>query len=204
MSTARDLKIVLAVWALALTWSAIAPADRLTWVIETLPVMIAAPLMLMTRVPFPLSRVLLWAACVHGLILILGGHYTYAEVPLGFWLQDLFGFSRNHYDRIGHLAQGFVPALLTREILLRRRPPIAGKFLILFAISVPLAFSALYEIIEWAAALALGQGADAFLGTQGDPWDTQTDMFMALAGAVLALVTLSHWQDRQIERRPEV
>jgi putative membrane protein len=200
MSTARELTIVLAMWALALAWSAVAPADRLTWLLETAPVMIAAPLMLLTTRSFPLTRVLLWAAFVHGLILILGGHYTYAEVPLGFWLQDLFDFSRNHYDRIGHLAQGFVPALLTREILRRAKTPVDGKLLIILSISVPLAFSALSEIIEWLAALSLGQGADAFLGTQGDEWDTQTDMFMALIGAIVALVTLSKLQDRQLER----
>ena len=200
MSTARELTIVLAMWALALAWSAVAPADRLTWLLETAPVMIVAPLMLLTTRSFPLTRVLLWAAFVHGLILILGGHYTYAEVPLGFWLQDLFDFSRNHYDRIGHLAQGFVPALLTREILRRAKTPVDGKLLIILSISVPLAFSALYEIIEWLAALSLGQGADAFLGTQGDEWDTQTDMFMALIGAIAALVTLSKLQDRQLER----
>lgn len=200
MSTARELTIVLAMWALALAWSAVAPADRLTWLLETAPVMIAAPLMLLTTRSFPLTRVLLWAAFVHGLILILGGHYTYAEVPLGFWLQDLFDFSRNHYDRIGHLAQGFVPALLTREILRRAKTPVDGKLLIILSISVPLAFSALYEIIEWLAALSLGQGADAFLGTQGDEWDTQTDVFMALIGAIAALVTLSKLQDRQLER----
>lgn len=200
MSTARELTIVLAMWALALAWSAVAPAGRLTWLLETAPVMIAAPLMLLTTRSFPLTRVLLWAAFVHGLILILGGHYTYAEVPLGFWLQDLFDFSRNHYDRIGHLAQGFVPALLTREILRRAKTPVDGKLLIILSISVPLAFSALYEIIEWLAALSLGQGADAFLGTQGDEWDTQTDVFMALIGAIAALVTLSKLQDRQLER----
>ena len=200
MSTARELTIVLVMWALALAWSAVAPADRLTWLLETAPVMVAAPLMLLTTRSFPLTRVLLWAAFVHGLILILGGHYTYAEVPLGFWLQDLFDFSRNHYDRIGHLAQGFVPALLTREILRRAKTPVDGKLLIILSISVPLAFSALYEIIEWLAALSLGQGADAFLGTQGDEWDTQTDMFMALIGAIAALVTLSKLQDRQLER----
>lgn len=203
MSNVRELKIVLALWALALALSAVAPTDRLTWFLETAPVMIAAPLMIFTRRTFPLSRVLLWAAFVHGLILILGGHYTYAEVPLGFWLQDLFDFSRNHYDRIGHLAQGFVPALLTREILRRADTPVSGKLLIILAISVPLAFSAFYEIIEWLAAVALGQGADAFLGTQGDEWDTQSDMFMALIGAIAAVVALSRMQDRQLERRNE-
>ncbi len=200
MSTARELTIVLVMWALALAWSAVAPADRLTWLLETMPVMIAGPLLVLTYRPFPLTRVLLWAAFVHGLILILGGHYTYAEVPLGFWLQDLFDFSRNHYDRIGHLAQGFVPALLTREILRRAKTPVDGRLLIILSISVPLAFSAFYEIIEWMAAVSIGQGADAFLGTQGDEWDTQSDMFMALIGAIAALLTLSRVQDRQLKR----
>lgn len=200
MSTTRELTIVIFLWALALIFSAIAPADRLTWFLETAPVMVAAPIMFLTRTRFPLSRALLWAAMVHGLILILGGHYTYAEVPLGFWLQDTFDFSRNHYDRIGHLAQGFVPALLTREILLRAHPPVTGRLLAILVIAVPLAFSAFYEILEWAAAVALGQGADSFLGTQGDPWDTQTDMFMALLGAVLALLCLSRLQDTQLAK----
>ena len=148
MSGTRELQAVLILWAVALAVSAIEPADFLTWLLEVCPVIIAAPLMWVTRATFPLTRVLLWAAFVHGLILILGGHYTYAEVPLGFWLQDAFDFSRNHYDRIGHLAQGLTPALLAREIILRHTSMTPGPLLIILCIVVPLGFSALYEIIE--------------------------------------------------------
>lgn len=198
MSGKRELWIVIGLWAVTLAISLNAPKDHLTWFMEVLPVLIAIPVLAATQNRFPLSRILMWAAFAHGLILILGGHYTYAEVPLGHWLQDLFGFERNHYDRIGHFAQGFVPALLTREILLRMTPLKAGKMLFVLAAAVPLAFSAFYEIIEWWTAIALDQGAVAFLGTQGDPWDTQWDMFMALFGAFVALLGFSGLQDRQL------
>ena len=198
MAGKRDLWIVIGLWAGALAISLIAPNDHLTWFMEVLPVLVAMPLMAGTQTTFPLSRILMWAIFAHGLILILGGHYTYAEVPLGRWLQDLFGFERNHYDRIGHFAQGFVPALLTREILLRKTPINTGKILFVLAVGMPLAFSAFYEIIEWWTAIALDQNATAFLGTQGDPWDTQWDMFMALVGAIVALMGFSGLQDRQL------
>jgi len=198
MATSREVWLVVAIWLLALTVSAFDPADRLTWFLEVLPVMVAAPLLIMTKSEFPLSRILLWMIFIHGPILIMGGHYTYAEVPFGFYLQDLFDFARNPYDRIGHFWQGFVPALLTREILLRKTPLVPGKMLFLICISIPLAFSAFYELIEWWAAIALDQNADAFLGTQGDPWDTQSDMFMALIGASVAYVMLAGLQDRQL------
>jgi len=196
----RDESVIMCLWAVALAVSAIQPADVATWVLEVAPVVIAAPLIWFTRDGFPLSRILLWCAFGHGLILIMGGHYTYAEVPVGFWLQDVFGFERNPYDRIGHLAQGFVPALLTREILIRRTPLAPGKMLFVLACAVPLAFSALYELIEWWAALIMDQGAAQFLGTQGDEWDTQADMFMALIGAAVAQLTLARVQDRQIAK----
>lgn len=195
-----DEIIILVLWALALAVSAIGPKDVPTWFLEVLPVIIAAPLVWMTRTRFPLSRILLWCAFVHGLILIMGGHYTYAEVPLGYYLQDMLSFERNPYDRIGHLAQGFVPALLTREILLRKTPLKAGRMLFVLACCVPLAFSAFYEMIEWWAAVIMDQDAEAFLGTQGDVWDTQWDMFMALVGAAAAQVLLSGLQDRQINQ----
>lgn len=198
MATSREVWLVVAIWLLALALSAFEPTDRLTWFLEVLPVMIAAPLLIMTRSEFPLSRILLWMIFIHGPILIMGGHYTYAEVPFGFYLQDMFDFARNPYDRIGHFWQGFVPALLTREILLRKTPLVPGKMLFLICISIPLAFSAFYELIEWWAAIALDQNADAFLGTQGDPWDTQSDMFMALIGATVAYVVLAGLQDRQL------
>mgnify|MGYP002632374668 CR=1 FL=1 len=198
MYARRDEIFIFAAWGMALALSSVHPKDNLTLFMEVLPVLIAGPLLYATRRSFPLSRLLLWAAFVHGLILIMGGHYTYAEVPFGFYLQDVFGFARNPYDRIGHLAQGLVPALLTREILLRKSPLRSGKLLFLLAVSVPLAFSAFYEMIEWWAALAMGQDSDAFLGTQGDPFDTQADMFMALIGAVVGQLLLARWQDRQL------
>lgn len=199
MAGRKDEGVIMFLWAVALAVSAIQPADYVTWCLEVAPVVIAAPLIWFTKDSFPLTRVLLWCAFGHGLILILGGHYTYAEVPLGFWLQDVFGFERNPYDRIGHLAQGFVPALLTREILIRKTPLAPGNMLFFICCAVPLAFSAFYELVEWWAALALGQGAHEFLGTQGDPWDTQADMFMALIGAVAAVALLRGVQDRQIK-----
>lgn len=198
MASKRELWIILALWACALVVSGLAPKDRLTWFMEVLPVLVAAPLMVASHGRFPLSRILTWVIFAHGPILIMGGHYTYAEVPLGDWMRDVFGFTRNHYDRIGHFAQGFVPALLTREILLRKTPLRAGKILFVLCASVPLAFSAFYELVEWWTAIALDQNAVAFLGTQGDPWDTQWDMFMALIGAVVALSAFSGLQDRQL------
>lgn len=184
----------------ALVASGIDPHDRLTWVLETVPVMIALPLLLLTHRRFPLSPLVVRLLFVHGLILVLGGHYTYARVPAGFWLQDAFELARNHYDRLGHLAQGFVPAMLAREILLRKTPLRPGGWLFLLTTSVILAFSACYEFIEWWAALAIGADADAFLATQGDVWDTQWDMFLALVGAVAAQLVLARTHDRQLAR----
>lgn len=198
MHARRDEIFILAGWGIALVLSAVHPKDNLTLFMEVLPVLIAGPLLYVTRISFPLSRLLLWAAFVHGLILVMGGHYTYAEVLLGFYLQDVFDFARNPYDRIGHFVQGLVPALLTREILLRKSPLKAGKLLFVLAVSVPLAFSAFYEMLEWWSALAMGQDSEAFLGTQGDPFDTQADMFMALIGAVVGQLVFARWQDHQL------
>jgi len=192
--------LLLAIGVIALVVSGIDPNDRLTWLLEVAPILIAAPLLIATFRPFPLTALLYRLILLHALILILGGHYTYAEVPLGFWVQDLVDLGRNHYDRLGHLAQGFIPAILAREILLRRTPLETGRWLFVLVTSVCLAFSAFYEILEWAAAVALDQSADAFLGTQGDPWDTQWDMFMALIGAVAAQATLAGLHDRQLAR----
>ncbi len=200
MQVRHDETVIMLLWAAALALSAVHPKDTLTWFMEVLPVLIAAPLIWQTRSRFPLSRILLWCAFGHGLILIMGGHYTYAHVPLGFWLQDVFDFARNPYDRIGHLAQGFVPALLAREILLRKTPLVPGKMLFVLCIALPLAFSAFYELIEWWSAIVMDQDAEAFLGTQGDIWDTQWDMFMALIGAVVALLVLAGLQDRQLAK----
>jgi putative membrane protein len=183
-----------------LVWSGINPADRTTWILEVAPIFIAVPLLLATAQRFPLTPLAYRLIFVHALILMLGGHYTYAEVPLGFWMQSIFGFTRNHYDRIGHLAQGFVPAVIAREILIRRSPLKPGRWLFFIVLSVCLAISACYEFIEWWSALIGGDSAEAFLGTQGDPFDTQADMFMALIGAIAGQVLLARVQDRQIAK----
>jgi len=187
----------------ALAVSGWAPYDRGTWLLEVAPVMIVLPILWATRRQFPLTPLLYVCIIAHALVLIGGGTYTYARVPLGFGLQDLLGFSRNPYDRIGHFFQGFVPALAAREILLRGTFVRGRRMLAFLVVCVALAISAFYELIEWWAALALGQGADAFLGTQGDPWDTQWDMFMALIGAVVAQLSLSRVQDRQLSQLEE-
>ena len=198
MLTRTEGIVLLVIGALALIVSGIGPAERMTWWLEVFPIFIAVPVLLATRRRFPLTRLLYWLILVHALILMLGGHYTYAKVPLGFWMEDWFGFTRNHYDRIGHFAQGFVPALVAREILLRRSPLERGKWLFFIVTSICLAVSACYEFVEWGAALAGGSSADAFLGTQGDVWDTQWDMFMALIGALTAQLVFARVQDRQI------
>ena len=194
--------ILLLLGAIALVVSGIGPADRTTWWLEIFPILLAVPVLLATRNRFPLTPLVYRLIFVHALILMLGGHYTYAKVPLGFWMQDWFGFARNHYDRIGHFAQGFVPAMVAREILLRRSPLARGKWLFTMVTALCLAISACYEFVEWWAAVLGGSAADAFLGTQGDVWDTQWDMFMALIGAVAAQVLLARIQDRQIQRLP--
>jgi len=176
------------------------PFDRTTWALEVFPVVVALPVLWATYRRFPLTTVLYVCIFVHALVLMLGGAYTYARVPLGFQIADLLGLARNPYDKIGHFMQGFVPALVAREILVRGQYVRGRKMLAFLVVCVVLAISATYELIEWAAALALGQGADEFLGTQGDPWDTQSDMFCALIGALTALVTLAGVQDRQIRR----
>ena len=185
----------------ALIVSGIQPYDRATWWMEVAPVLIAAPILVVTHRRYPLTPLLYALIFVHALVLILGGAHSYARVPLGFWLQDLLALERNPYDRIGHFMQGFVPAMLAREILLRGRFVAGARMVGFLSVCVALAVSAVYELIEWAAALALGQGADEFLGTQGDAWDTQADMFMALVGAVSALLLLSRLHDRQLSRR---
>ncbi|HET8540772.1 MAG TPA: DUF2238 domain-containing protein [Anaeromyxobacter sp.] len=188
--------------AAVLAWSGVGPRDRLTWWLEVAPVLLAAPILVATRRRFPFTPVVYVLVAIHAAVLCVGGHYTYAEVPLGFWARDLLGLSRNHYDRVGHLMQGFVPVLVVRELLLRTSPLRPGKWLAVLATGVVLALSAVYEFVEWWTALILGQGADAFLGSQGDPWDTQTDMFMCLVGAVAAQLLLARVQDRQLARMP--
>lgn len=183
----------------ALIASAWHPHDRITWLMEVLPVLIAAPVLWVTFKKFPLTPLLYWCIFFHALVLILGGAYTYARVPLGFWVQDLFDLSRNPYDKLGHFMQGFVPALIAREILLRLNVVTGKKMLAFIVICIVLAISAAYELIEWAAALMLGKGADDFLGMQGDQWDTQSDMFLALIGGVFALLFFQKLHDQQLE-----
>lgn len=196
----RRLTVVALIWALGLAASGADPYDRLTWFMEVAPVLIALPLMLATVRAFPLTGLTYALVCVHGLILIVGGAYTYARVPAGFWVQEWLELARNPYDRLGHLAQGFVPAIVARELLTRVFALPRSGFLFFVTVSICLAFSAFYELIEWWAALALGQGAHEFLGTQGDEWDTQWDMFLALTGAVASLLLLSRVHDRQLDR----
>jgi putative membrane protein len=192
------LALLTAIVVAALVASGIKPFDRTTWALEVAPVLIALPLMWATRHSFPLTALLTACIGLHCLVLILGGAYSYARVPLGFWMQEAMNLSRNPYDKIGHFMQGFVPALLAREILLRGQHVSGPKMAAFLPLCVALAVSAVYEIIEWWAALALGQGADEFLGTQGDPWDTQSDMFLAMLGAMAAMLLFAKWHDRQI------
>ena len=184
---------------LLLALSGLRPYDRATWLLEVAPVLIALPLLWYTRSRFPLTRLLYACIFLHAIVLMVGGAYTYARVPLGFAIQDAFDLQRNPYDKIGHFAQGFVPALAAREVLLRGRYVRGRGMLAFLVVCVALAVSACYEFVEWGAALAMGQGADEFLGTQGDPWDTQSDMFMALIGAITALATCSRLHDRQLD-----
>lgn len=202
---ARDrLFLLLGVVVLAaLVASGIAPYDRGTWVMEVVPVLLAAPVLVLSRKRFPLSTLLYVLIALHMLVLILGGAYSYARVPLGFWLQDMLHLGRNPYDKIGHFMQGLVPALVAREVLLRRGYLSSQRMAGFLSVCVAMAISAVYELVEWWAALAMGQGADEFLGTQGDPWDTQSDMFLALIGATVAIMLLAKWQDRQIATLPK-
>lgn len=183
----------------ALIVSGIAPFDRATWIMEVAPVLIALPVMVATRKSYPLTTLLTVLIAAHALVLIGGGAYSYARVPLGFWMQDVLGTVRNPYDKIGHFMQGFVPAMVAREILIRGGYVVGRRMTGFLCICIAMAISASYELIEWAAALAMGQGADEFLGTQGDQWDTQSDMFMALIGSSTAMLLLAGWHDRQLK-----
>lgn len=179
-------------------WSATSPFDRLTWWLEVLPVVIALPVLVLTYQNLALTRLAYFLIFIHAIILMIGGHYTYAEVPFFSWLRDSFDLSRNYYDRVGHFVQGFVPAILAREILLQKSPLKPGKWLFFIVSCICLSISAVYEFIEWWVAVSQGGDADAFLGTQGDVWDTQWDMFLALLGSLLAQVTLAKVHDKQL------
>jgi putative membrane protein len=201
--TGRERLGLLVVGAVLLVVSGIGPRDRITWLLEVAPILITAPILIATAARFPLTPLAYRLIFLHAIILMVGGHYTYAEVPSGFWLRDLLHLARNPYDRVGHFAQGFVPAVVAREFLLRRSPLRPGVLLVFLVLCVCLAVSALYELAEWWAALIGGESAQAFLGTQGDQWDTQWDMFTALIGAAAALLLLPRLQDRQIARIEE-
>ncbi len=194
----REPLLLLAIAAVALLVSGLRPYDRATWLLEVGPVLLGAPILIASYRRFPLTPLLYRLLLLHALILILGGHYTYERVPFGFWLQDLLDLSRNHYDRLGHVAQGFIPAILAREILLRLSPLQRGKWLFFLVVCVCLAFSAFYELLEWRTAAIMGEEADSFLATQGDIWDSQWDMFLALLGAIASQLLLSRLHDREL------
>ena len=196
--------LLLAGLGAVLVWSGIHPRDTFTWFLEVLPALLGVGILAATYPRFRFSLLVYVLISLHAVILMVGGHYTYAEMPVFNWLRDTFALSRNYYDRVGHFAQGFVPAIIAREILLRVSPLRRGKLLFFIVVSICLAASAAYEFIEWWVSVAVGQAADAFLGTQGDVWDTQWDMFMALIGAVTALLTFSGIHDRFLRRMTAV
>jgi putative membrane protein len=188
------------VTAILLVVSGIGPKDRYTWFLEVAPILVAVPILVLTARRFPLTPLAYRLIALHAVVLMVGGHYTYAEVPFGFWVRDLFGFARNHYDRLGHFVQGFVPAILVREVLRRKTPLPSGGWLFFLTTCVCLAISAGYEFVEWGTALLSGEAAMAFLGTQGDVWDTQWDMFLALLGSLTAQLLLSRMHERELAR----
>lgn len=189
----------LGIFFLVLAWSAWKPHDYPTWWLEVLPALVALLILALTRGFFPLTALSYWLILFHAVVLMVGGHYTYAEVPLGDWLMEWTGGTRNNYDKLGHFVQGFVPAIITREILQRHHVVARRGWLSFIVVAVCLAISAFYELIEWWVALMSGEGAESFLGTQGYVWDTQSDMFLAMTGAILALLLLSSLHDRQLE-----
>jgi putative membrane protein len=192
--------ILVALVVLMLVVSGIGPLERWTWALEVFPVVLGLPILLATAKKFPFTSLACILLTLHAGILCLGGHYTYAQVPLGLWVQEALGLARNHYDRVGHLAQGFVPAIVAREVLLRCTPLRRGGWLFFLVLSVCLAISAVYEILEWWVAVWWHEGASAFLGTQGDEWDTQWDMMLAGIGAIASQILLARLHDRQLER----
>jgi putative membrane protein len=192
--------VLLGIVAAVFAWSGISPRDRFTWALEVFPVILGVPALVYVYPRFRFTPLVYTLIAIHAVILMVGGKYTYAEVPFGFWIQRTAGLARNHYDRIGHFAQGFVPAMVAREVFVRRSPLRGSRWLPFVVICFCLAFSAFYELIEFWTALATGGAAEAFLGTQGDPWDTQWDMMLALIGAITSLVLLSGVQDRQLQQ----
>ena len=201
-----NIKVLIwvAVFISVLAWSAFEPADRLTWWMEVIPALLGFAILWATRKRFPLTELVYFLILIHAVILMVGGHYTYAEVPAGDWLRDLMGGERNNYDKLGHLAQGFIPVMIAREILVRNQVLAVKGWLAFLLLCVVLALSAFYELIEWWAALLSKEAAEAFLGTQGYVWDTQSDMLWALSGGILALLALSRLHNRQIEQLSKV
>jgi putative membrane protein len=191
---------LLTITGIFIVMSGLHPYDRTTWLLEVFPILIAAPILIATYRRFPFTPLLYRLMFLHALILIIGAYYTYARVPVGDWARHLFDLSRNHFDRVGHFAQGFVPAMIAREILLRKSPLRPGKWLFFLVVCVCLSISACYEFIEWWAAVLMGESATDFLGTQGDPWDTQWDMFLAFIGAIVGQITLSRYHDQELGR----
>jgi putative membrane protein len=200
MSESRYPAALLAAVLAVLVWSGIAPHDRFTWLLEVAPTMAGLAILIPTRHRFPMTPLVYTLIAIHMIILCVGGKYTYALVPAGNWLRDAWHLSRNHYDRLGHVAQGFVPAMIARELFIRLKVVRTVSWRTFIIVCVCLAISACYELVEWIVALVSGEASDSFLGTQGDLWDTQTDMALAFAGAILALATLPRWHDRQLER----
>lgn len=199
MNPVRPLHLgLLVICLLVLIWSGIGPHDRYTWVLEVLPAVAGIALLALFYPRFRFTDLVYLLIALHAVVLVVGGHYTYARVPLGDWAMEWFDWQRNHYDRLGHLMQGFVPALVAREILLRLSPLRRGGWLFFAVTCICLAISAFYELLEWWTALLSEEAAQAFLGTQGDPWDTQWDMFLALCGALGAQLLLARWQDAQL------
>jgi putative membrane protein len=193
-------RVLLTLFIAVFVWSLIHPHDYFTWFLEVFPAIIGIVLIVALRKSFPLTPLLLTLLTLHAIILMAGGHYTYAEVPLGFWMRDVFHLGRNDYDRIGHFAQGFVPAIAAREILIRRNVVRGRGWLYFIIVAICLAISAAYELLEWRVSVATGSSGDAFLGTQGDVWDTQEDMATALIGALVAPLLLGRLHDRQISQ----
>jgi putative membrane protein len=204
MSAAPDRRVeprhfaLLGAVVVVFLWSGLRPKDQTTWLLEVFPVILALPVLGWTYHRFRLTELVYALIALHAVVLMVGGRYTYAEVPLGFWMQDAFGFARNHYDRIGHLMQGFVPALIAREILLRRSPLTRGKWLFFIVLSICTLISVLYEFIEWLTAVIADEASIEFLGTQGDIWDTHWDLLLCMLGAIAAQLLLAAVQDRQL------
>ncbi len=190
----------IAIFTVVLVWSGIGPKDYFTWALEVAPAIIGFIIIAVTYNKFRLTNILYLFILLHCIVLMIGGHYTYAEVPLFDYLKPIFGFERNNYDKVGHFMQGFVPAIIAREILIRKKILNSNKWLNFLVVSICLAISAFYELIEWFVAVLSGEDAEAFLGTQGYVWDTQTDMAVALVGAVSALIILTRLHDKQLKK----